>query len=186
MVTSGIGSFARHSLVVSLVSLLATQAGTSSAMDAAIRLGEGNRVRNIAADLAWPIARSLPCSQGCDASAHLQGLGAFWWVAYDDPGVRSMWDLGLSPALRIRGSSGTGPILEIGIGAHYLSRADFGPDRAFGSHWQFGEFLSFGFPLEREGQRILSLRIDHISNGGAAAPNTGVTFIGLCLRFSVE
>ncbi len=183
MVTTGIGRLARHVL---FVSLLATTASTSSARDAAIHLGEGNRVRNIAADLTWPIARSLPCSEGCDASAHLQGRGAFWWVPYEDPGIRSMWDLSLSPALRIRGSGGTGPILEIGIGAHYLSRADFGADRAFGSHWQFGEFLSFGFPLEGEGRRSLSLRIDHVSNGGAAAPNTGVTFIGMCIRVSVE
>ena len=73
--------------------------------------------------------------------------------------------------------------LELGVGVHYFSHEALARIRDFGSRWQWGEFIGAAFPLGQEPGKALTVRLEHVSNGGFAAPNNGVTFRTVGLRF---
>lgn len=151
--------------------------------DLAFRAGEGDRVRSAAAAMQWALLDSLPCTAACTARLHLQGGVGYWWLPYDSSGD-SLWDWSLTPMLIIANGKVPAPVaLELGVGVHYFSHDALASIRNFGSRWQWGEFIGAAFPLGQDPGKALTVRLEHVSNGGFAAPNNGVTFLSVGLRF---
>ena len=71
--------------------------------------------------------------------------------------------------------------LEAGFGVHLISRERIDPDRELGTNFQFGEFIGGGVRFGAERQYSIGARIQHVSNGGIASQNDGVTFAQLVL-----
>jgi len=150
-------------------------------------VAEGDRVRAMSLTGVFALIEDLPCADGCTAALVLQTRVAYWWMPYDDIPGRQLWDLGVVPALRIRGTLAGGRTLIVtaGAGGHYLTRESLGNQRGFGSHFQFGEFLEVGVADALHGADVL-LRLEHVSNGATAIPNNGVTFLGLEVRVPLQ
>jgi lipid A 3-O-deacylase len=87
----------------------------------------------------------------------------------------TMHDLGLTPVLRWAPGD-RGAYAEGGIGLHLLSDSHVTSDLDFSTRFQFGDHLGAGYRFERYD---VSLRVQHISNGGMRNPNPGINFLGL-------
>jgi len=76
------------------------------------------------------------------------------------------------------------PYPEAGLGARTLSRTTTPYSTRFSTNFQFGEFAGIGFHPTRGGRLEISVRVEHISNGGIREPNAGVTFLGAHLAWA--
>jgi hypothetical protein len=149
--------------------------------------GEGDGVRRIAAGISWPGWTDLPCDRGCRAEVWWTVRAARWWQPHYRGTHQDLWDVSAMPALRI-GSHAAGPrfFLEMGAGFHYLSDRAIGRTRGFGTSFQFGETIAAGVEFGARHEQALAARVEHISNGGLAAPNNGITFLLLEYRHDLR
>ena len=91
----------------------------------------------------------------------------------------TIYDLGLTPVFRF----GERFYAEAAIGAHWLSSTGIESARAFSTHFQFGDHLGVGW---RRGDYDLSVRLQHLSNGGIRNPNPGINFLLLRLQYHLR
>ena len=110
------------------------------------------------------------------------GRWSLWWEGSAgawryraDGQTKHLLDIGVTPIVRYFFNGDTGPFLEGGVGAHYLSRRYERGDTYFSTHWQFGSHLGMGYRFAG-GAGELTLRVQHLSNGGLEKPNPGVNF----------
>lgn len=88
--------------------------------------------------------------------------------------------LGVVPLLRLRPNQGRSPwFAEAGIGLSLMDRRFRTPDKQFSTAWNFYDVLAVGRNYGSQGQHELSLRLAHVSNGGARHPNPGQEFVQL-------
>ena len=113
-----------------------------------------------------------------------------WYVAgYWDASLgvwttdKSLMDLSLTPMFRLQHSDTAGPYLEAAIGFHLLSDLSVTRTRLFGSNFQFGDHLAAGWRFGTLGRYDLSVRLQHLSNGGLKPPNPGINFAVLRLAY---
>lgn len=112
-----------------------------------------------------------------------QARAALWWEAsvggwrYRDARGRNrnLADVGFGPVLRFRPFLDRGWFLEGGLGAHYLSDRYERHGNRFSTRLQFGSHLGVGYAFA-DGHGQITLRIQHLSNGGIKKPNPGVEF----------
>lgn len=90
----------------------------------------------------------------------------------------SLWDVGLTPVLRIQqtAKSVVSPFLEGGIGVHYLSETSVSVDRRFGCNFSFGDHVGAGITFGPRNAFELMYRYQHLSNAGICSPNQGINF----------
>lgn len=88
---------------------------------------------------------------------------------------QNLYDVGITPVLRLQSDSQKGFYAEAGIGAHLLSSDYFVPSgQRFSTRFQFGDHFGLGYVMQNGVD--LSLKIQHFSNGGIKQPNPGVLF----------
>jgi len=126
-------------------------------------------------------------SVGEDWFLSVYGVGkiAYWRGDSHHSGNDDLLDLSGAPVLRLE-RSGTWafePYLEASIGLHLLSHTRINEDRQFSTGFQFGEFLGFGVTFGEAHRYDLSLRVQHVSNGGIRNPNDGLTYGALVLQY---
>lgn len=118
-------------------------------------------------------------------------LGGYWdlqvgrWSGPLRPGQprQSVWDIGITPVFRLERAERTRvwPYLEAGIGFHMLSDLRINSKRVFSTRFQFGDHLAAGVRFGEGNAYDMSLRFQHLSNGGLARPNPGINFVQLRL-----
>lgn len=107
-------------------------------------------------------------------------LGAYWdlqlsrWSADSD----SVWDIGLTPVFRLERARRLTyvPYVEAAIGFHILSERRINSHRRFSTQFQYGDHLGAGVRYGDRYRYDLSLRLQHVSNGGLKRPNPGINF----------
>ena len=90
----------------------------------------------------------------------------------------TMHDLSVTPVLRWAPGD-RGWYAEGAIGLHLLSDSHISSDVDFSTRFQFGDHLGAGYRWDNGYD--LSLRVQHISNGGMRNPNPGINFLGVRL-----
>ena len=107
-------------------------------------------------------------------------LGGYWdaqlgfWDNRAGPG--SLADIGLTPVFRL--AAADSPVyFEAAIGFHYLSDYPSRGGAAFATRFQFGDHLGVGVRFGERKAHDLSLRFQHLSNGGIKNPNPGINLI---------
>ncbi len=106
-------------------------------------------------------------------------LGGFWDLGLAQweqnvPGTRNrLRELGLTPVFRLQANDLRGVYAEAGIGAHLLGATSLG-NKHFGSAFQFGNHLGFGYRFGTRGEFDISYRYQHLSNAGIKLPNSGL------------
>lgn len=119
-------------------------------------------------------------------------LGGYWDLSlgYWDNNSRlkthsGIADIGLTPVFRFQQGNyaGFSPYVEAGIGFHFLSATSVGPERKFGSSFQFGDHLGAGLRFGDKGRYDLGYRYQHLSNAGIKGPNQGINFHQVRLQY---
>jgi lipid A 3-O-deacylase len=118
-------------------------------------------------------------------------VGGYWdaqigqWSGSDN---RTVTDLGLTPVFRLQQTSPSkiSPYLEGAIGFHLISHVSFDADRRFSTAFQFGDHIGAGARFGEQGRYDLSLRFQHLSNGGIKRPNDGINFLQLRLQYHLD
>jgi lipid A 3-O-deacylase len=108
---------------------------------------------------------------------------AYWSAEHPHPFGKRLGDFSFTPTLRLaqRNFAGAQPFVEAGIGAHLVTSTHI-DNRPLSTAFQFGEQLAIGLRVKARVPFALSLRAEHVSNGGIKEPNSGVTFAGLRLE----
>jgi opacity protein-like surface antigen len=75
-----------------------------------------------------------------------------------------------------------GLYLEAGIGAHLISSTALGNKR-FGTAFQFGDHLGFGYRFGARGAADIGYRYQHLSNADIKVPNNGIDFHQVRLQY---
>ena len=110
-------------------------------------------------------------------------LGAYWDLQLGEwRNGRDVYDLSITPVFRYQRSSGDViPYVEAAIGFHLLSDVSISRQRIFSTRFQYGDHVGVGAVI---GRHDLSVRLQHLSNGGIARPNPGINF--LVLRYQLR
>lgn len=120
-------------------------------------------------------------------ATYVLGRVAYWGSLDNHPSVSAVYDFSVTPVLRLE-TSGRSPgfFFEVGVGLHALTHTRINQDRTFGSAAQFGEFFGPGVRFGRDGRYELSIRAQHVSNGGIRNPNDGLTYGSVVLRYRFQ
>jgi hypothetical protein len=123
-------------------------------------------------------------------------LGGYWdlqvgrWSGPLRPGRREqdVWDIGITPVFRLERGTRTRvwPFFEAAIGFHLLSDLRINSERSFSSHYQFGDHIAAGVRFGDANRYEMSLRLQHLSNGGITSPNPGINFLQLRLAYHAK
>lgn len=91
----------------------------------------------------------------------------------------SLTDYGITPVISLfptrYASSALQPFMEMGIGAHYLTRKGVS-EKTFSTNFQFGDHIGFGFVFGPQRRYRIAYVFQHLSNGGIGSPNPGINF----------
>jgi hypothetical protein len=147
-----------------------------------IELGAGDESTRMArVTLRWNWDKQWKVGRNWNATGFWEaGLGH--WSG-DGAGAKSLWDLGFTPVFRLS-PDGSGFFLEGAIGAHFLSETRISNKRGFGSSFNFGDHIGFGWTLGDKNRHELGYRFQHISNADIADPNDGINFHQIRLGFN--
>jgi len=143
--------------------------------------GEGNNVNVFGLEPHSSEWRRWPVDGRWELSAYGMASVAYW-RAREETLHKQLWDFAVAPVIRMeRASGGETPYFEASLGAHYLSAQQINGNRAFSTNFQFGEFVAAGLRFGSQHRLEVSLRLQHVSNGGIRNPNPGLTFVSLAL-----
>lgn len=170
-----------------LAALLLVAATHAQAVDGVgLVYGRGNNVDVLALEASSAEWRSWPRGNGDRVS--LYGIGSIaYWHAREPTEHKQLWDLGFAPVVRLERPRGSGAtaFLEASFGVHLLSKRRINGHRAFGTSFQFGEFVGAGLLFGARRQLGLGVRLQHVSNGGIRDPNPGLTFVSIVGRYEL-
>lgn len=158
---------------------------TAHALDSAtIDYGSGNQTRMIRVGMQWKWEKKWWQSNGSHVGGYWD-LGLAQWRERRFQGMPSnthnLASIGMTPVFRLQSDSLTGPYGEVGIGIHYLSDLYNNNGRQLSTRFQFGDRIGMGYVFHN--QLDLGLMFEHFSNGGIKAPNSGVNFGVVRVRY---
>jgi lipid A 3-O-deacylase len=165
--------------LAALLALAACSLPASAIDSASVEVGQGNGVDMWRIGAQWKWQRKWLAGAGWH-------LGGYWDAQLGAwKGRNQLVDVGITPVFRFQESSPgrISPYLEAAIGFHLLSKKRI-DSRRFGSAFQFGDHVGAGLRFGTRGRYDLSLRYQHLSNGGIRKPNPGINFTQL--RFQLH
>lgn len=93
-------------------------------------------------------------------------------------GRQNYWQIGVIATLRYRFADGQSPwFADAGFGISTMDHHYQTPSREFSTDFQFTEILGLGYTFGERHQYELSMRLQHVSNGGIRKPNPGENFV---------
>lgn len=158
------------------------QNGSHAFDRASIEALTGNQSQLLRVGLQSPSAIELPALPAHGISLSWEGSFGYWRENRPDNApsrTESLFDIGLTPVLRWGAQKSCGWFGEAGVGAHWLSRQYNNNGREFSTRLQFASFLGGGYRFIND--FTLSVKAEHVSNGGIKHPNPGVNFVGVQL-----
>lgn len=164
--------------VAALAAALPTLAATPAADSASLEYGSGSRVQllRVAVQSHWE-QRWLQ-RNGRHIGAHWE-LQLAQWQGRAHQNIagqhQNITDIGLTPVFRWQADTRKGWYLEGGIGVHLLSKLYDNNEDYLSTRFQFGDHIGGGYVLANGWD--VGVKLQHFSNGGIKAPNSGVDFI---------
>jgi lipid A 3-O-deacylase len=160
-----------------LLFMLAGLAAPASAVDGvSLELGHGDRTSMGRVGVQWDWNQRWQLSQNLVASGYWDASLGYWRGDSSTAGARDIYDLGITPVVRLSRGNPTGWYAEAGIGAHLLSETQINDHRRFSTAFQFGDHVGVGLRFGQRGEYDLGYRFQHLSNADIKKPNDGINF----------
>jgi hypothetical protein len=146
-------------------------------------VGRGDDVTMGRVGLQWELARPV-FRFGTWHVATYVDLAAGYWNADSMPGMKhdELFDIGITPVMRLQRNERFGPYAELGLGAHVLTHTSIGLTR-MSTAFQFGNHVGLGYRFGPKTSYDLSYRFQHLSNAGIKHPNAGINFHQVRLQY---
>jgi lipid A 3-O-deacylase len=164
--------------IVAAACLFAGVHSTSSAVDSAsIEVGTGNKSQLFRIAAQWDWDSAWWQSNGTHIGGYWDlSLAQFRQNQYQNiPGQKkNLTDIGFTPVFRFQSDDKKGLYAEAGIGVHLMSSLYDNNGRRFSTAFEFGDHIGAGYVFSNG--LDLGLRLQHFSNGGIKAPNSGANF----------
>lgn len=126
---------------------------------------------------AWPWDWK---SSGGGWTGYTELLAGFWTAKAVGDGHDTFAHVALSPIFRYRFDSGNSPVFfEGGIGLSLTSPKYITPSKTFSTQFNFADTIGVGYSFGQNWNQAVTLRLQHISNGGIKKPNPGEEFLQL-------
>jgi hypothetical protein len=167
--------------------LLAFSAYAETPWSIALRAGHGQHVDVLDVGLRTPDLRLCSLSRDWQLALSLLGTVGYWHGQDHTVMTRDLWDLGLTPMLRLRPQRGPNifvPFFEAGVGAHFVTHTRVNGTRELGTGFQFGEVIGAGMQFGSRLQYELGVRLHHESNANLASKNDGLTYVSIGVAYS--
>lgn len=147
---------------------------------ASLEAGAGEGTRMWRASVHWNWERKWFAERSWNLVGYWDLTAGVW-----ERPENNLTDLGLTPTFRLqqRAFSAYAPYFEAAIGFHLLSEVRIGTDKVFSTNFQFGDHVGAGIRFGPRHQYDVSLRLQHLSNGGIRRPNPGIDFLQLRLAY---
>lgn len=119
----------------------------------------------------WMVTENRPLHLYWEANA------SYWHSDPGESGNDELWEVGVTPILRMPLPANGGPqtYIEGGVGAHLISETQI-EDRDLSSAFHFGSLIGAGMLLD-QGRLDIGLRLQHLSNAGIVQPNQGIDLL---------
>lgn len=139
-----------------------------------IEVGSGDdSTKQVRVGLRWNWDKRWSIGQSWNATGFWEANLGYW--DGDGAGAKSLWDIGITPVFRLS-PNGSNFFLEGAIGAHFLSETRINNRRIFGSSFNFGDHIGFGWTFGEKNRYEIGYRLQHLSNAGLSDPNDGINF----------
>lgn len=167
-------------LVKCAVLLASAHAVPANASAWMVDAGRGNAMQFLGVGTALLDRRDVHPEWAWQLDRFWIARAAYWSAEHPQPSGKHLWDVSLMPTLRLapREYETLQPFVEAAVGAHVLSTTRI-DNRDMSTAFQFGEQLAVGVRVRGRVPLAVSLRGEHVSNGGIQEPNPGATFLGL-------
>jgi hypothetical protein len=173
-----------YTLPTFLMLLLASLARPAVAVDGvSLELGHGDKTNMGRVGLQWDWQKRWQLSQNLIVSGYWDTSLGYWRGDSNTPGARNLYDLGITPVLRLSRGTPTGWYAEAGIGAHLISETQINDRRRFSTAFQFGDHIGAGLRFGQRGEYDLGYRFQHLSNADIKKPNDGINFSQIRLAY---
>lgn len=175
------GSFSR---IAAGAMLLAASSQVLAFDKLSFEVGSGNHTTLTRLGAQWNWDRSWFKGESWHLGGYWQGSIANWRGTRFGPsgqGKEDIFDIGLTPVLRLQRNDLRGWYGELGIGIHWLSDDYHNNGKELSTHFQFGDHIGVGYVFH--GGAELGLSYQHFSNGGFKKPNDGVNFTVVKLAY---
>jgi hypothetical protein len=152
-----------------------------------LELGGGEGVDMVRVGLQWNWKKPLVQFRNNWQIASYWDLNFGYWRGHDvAPGEHDdLWDLGITPVMRLQSGARVGAYAEIGLGAHLLSHTSI-EGRHMSTAFQVGNHLGVGYRFGPKGTYDLGYRFQHLSNASIKRPNRGINFHQIRLQYNFE
>ena len=139
-----------------------------------IELGTGDdSTQQVRVGVRWNWDKRWSIGQSWNATGFWEASLGYW--DGDGAGAKGLWDIGFTPVFRLS-PNGSNFFLEGAIGAHLLSETRINNRRVFGSSFNFGDHVGFGWAFGEKNRYEIGYRFQHLSNASLADPNDGINF----------
>ena len=177
-------------IALRILTVLACASAPAHALEGmSLELGNGDGVDMGRVGVQWGSWKA-PWRWAQGANWHLggyfEGALGYWRYGGATPSQHGeLYELGLTPALRVQPNSLRGPYVEAGLGIHLLSHSSIG-DTRMSTAFQFGNHIGVGYRFGAKGSYDLGYRFQHLSNASIKRPNAGINFHQIRAQYNFQ
>ncbi len=166
--------------------LLLGAAPAAGGVAISVEAGRGESVDIWGLGLRWSDLHTWHLRGNVDVGVSMLGRVDHWRSTETNAAVTDLWDLSVTPVLRLQPADRTGvtAFLDGGIGVSVISHTQINDHRVLSTAFQFNELIGPGVRFGQRGQYELALRVQHTSNDGIKEPNNGLTFRTIVFQYS--
>jgi len=167
-----------------ILTVLACASTPAHAIDGmSLELGNGDGVNMGRVGVQWAFKKPLFQWANWQLASYLDAAIGYWNFGGATPTQnKDIFELGLTPVMRVQPNGLVGPYIEAGLGVHLLSHTSIG-DTRMSTAFQFGNHIGLGYRFGARESFDVAYRFQHLSNASIKRPNAGINFNQIRLQY---
>ena len=167
-----------------ILTVLACTSAPAHAIDGmSLELGNGDGVNMGRVGVQWDLKKPLFQWANWQLASYVDAAIGYWnFSGATSTQNKDIFELALTPVMRVQPNGLVGPYVEAGLGMHLISHTSIG-DTRMSTAFQFGNHIGLGYRFGAKGSYDLSYRFQHLSNASIKRPNAGINFNQIRLHY---